>query len=239
MATNKGVKTAVRKAASTVGRQDKLTAAMIKAGKKIGSYKDVMDMDPHEVSKLKTSELRSVVAKLNKIESKRLANLEKYGFTDPDKYRTQSVKNIEEAGGKTVAARDMTRNELLHEFKRAKAFLTSSTSSVQGAKTFYKGVQEMVGADRYLTNKEIEELYEILDKYAESRPFQTYLKGASGSAGYVESVNLQRDIWKSMEEGKTKDQILVELGVMKKIDYEAQQNISDDFIIFTGATPFD
>lgn len=237
MATNKGVKTAVKKAASTVGRQDKLTAAMIKAGTKIGSYKNVMDMDPNEVSKLKTSELRSVVAKLNKIESKRLANLEKYGFRD--QYRTQAVRAIDEAGGKTVAARDMSRNELLHEFKRAKAFLTSSTSSVQGAKTFYKGVQEMVGANRYLTNEEIEELYEILDRYAESRPFQTYLKGDKGSSGYTESVNLQRDIWKSMQEGKTKDQILVELGVMKDIEYEAQQNISDDFTIFTGATPFD
>ena len=84
------VKKAVSKAGRTLGRQDNLTKALIKAGsniekrksaiKDVSSYKDYLNLDPGTVSKLKTSELRTVVARLNKVESKRLKILEKYGY---------------------------------------------------------------------------------------------------------------------------------------------------------------
>lgn len=223
MATNKGVKTAVRKAASTVGRQDKLTAAMIKAGKKIGSYKEYLTMDPGEVSKLNTKELRSVVARLNKIESKRLKNLEKYG------YNSAAVRGIEDTGGKTKASTSMSRQELLHEYKRAKSFLESGTSTVKGAREFMEGIAERVGASDTMTPEQVGRLYDLLDKYKESGAIGFYKKGDKKSAGYETSQATQKDIYSMMQEGMTDDQILENLGVMSRTEYEAMQDTSTDF----------
>lgn len=237
MATNKGVK----KFGTTVGKNDKLTSGLIKAGTavtkrttkqtnqakpgapKVSSYKEYLDYTPTEVSKLKKDELRGVVARLNKIEKKRLKNLEKYG------YNSAAMRGLEDTGGTTKAARDMTRNELLHEYKRAKAFLTAETSTVAGAKNFVKGIQNMVGADRPLTSDEVSRMYGLLDKYKESGAIGFYQKGDKKSAGYVTSQATQRDIFSMMESGMSDEDILMNLGVMSRSDYEAMQDTSDDF----------
>lgn len=241
MAANKELKRGVKQLGKTIGKTDKLTSGLIKAATastkkttkqdnqkkpgapKVASYKEYLDMSPTEVSKLKKEELRGVVARLNKIESKRLKNLEKYG------YNTAAVRGITDTGGKTKASTDMTRQELLHEYKRAKSFLQSETSTVAGAKRFVKGIQEMVGADRPLTSEEVSRMYDILDKYKESGAIGFYKKGDKKSAGYVTSQATQRDIYEMMQAGKSDDEILVDLGVMSRSDYEAMQDTSTDF----------
>lgn len=190
---------------------------------KVSSYKEYLDMTPQAVSKLTTSELRGVVARLNKVESKLIKNLEKYG------YNTQAIRGIMDTGGKTKASTDMTRQELLHEYKRAKSFLTSETSTVAGSKKFVKGIQEFVGADEPLSTEEVNRMYSILDKYKESGAIGFYKKGDKKSAGYVTSQATQRDIYDMMRSGQSDDEILMSLGVTSRSDYEAMQDTSTDF----------
>ena len=231
------VKKGVKKAGQTIGKKGKATSGLIQAGTAIGkaakSYKDLLDLTPEQVSKLNTGELRSVVARLNKVESKRLKNLEKYG------YNTQAIQAIEAGGGKTSAGRGLSRNELLHEYKRAKAFLQSETSTVAGSKKFISGIQEMIGADTEPTKEDIGRLYDLLHKYEESGAIGFYEKGNKKSAGYVRSQNAQKQIWQMMQSDKTDDEILTELGIMSRTEYEAGQDTSDDFTWIGEHNPFD
>lgn len=190
---------------------------------KISSYKDLLHMTSTEVSKLKKADLRHAVARLNKIEKKRVKNLEKYGFN------TQAMRGLIDSGGKTSAGRGLTRNELLHEFKRAKAFLTAETSTVKGAQQFVSGIQSMVGADRQLTSDEIQRMYSLLDKYKESGAIGFYKKGDKKSAGYTTSQATQKDIYDMMQQGMSDDDILINLGIMSRSDYEARQDTSTDY----------
>lgn len=232
MATN-DIKKAVSKAGRTIGHTDNLTRALIKAGsnkqsrqsalKNIKTYKEYLDMPPETVSKLTRDELRGVVARLNKVESKRLKNLDKYG------YNSQAVRGLEETGGKTRAGVDMTRQQLLHEYKRVKSFLLSETSTVKGAREFIGGIQEQLGADRKPSDEEIRRAYELLDKYKESGAIGFYKKGDKKSAGYTESSATQKDIWNMMESGMSDDDILQQLGVLSRAENEARQDTANDY----------
>ncbi len=238
MATNNGKK-ALQRGARQIAKSDPITRGGIKAIKRVQkenkpskrpadikdvrSYKEYMQLTPMDVNKLKKDELRSVVARLNRVEKKRLANLEKHG------YNSAAVRGIYDSGGVTKAAKDMSRQELLHEYKRAKAFLMSETGTVKGARQFVQGVSQMAGADRELTPDEINRLYGILDKYKESGAIGFYKKGDKKSAGYVTSQATQRDIFDMMESGQSDDEILSNLGVMSRTEYEAMQDTSDNF----------
>ena len=244
------IKKGARKAGQTIGRKGKATSGFIQAGSaitkrtskqtnqakpgapKVSTYKEYLDMTPNEVAKLKTSELRGVVARLNKVEGKRLKNLEKYGFGEGG-YNIQAYRDLTEAGGKTKASKDMTRNELLHEYKRAKAFLTSETGSVQGAKNFLKGIQNIVGADEPLSKDQITMLYDIYHKYEDSGAMNFYKKGEKKSAGYQEALNVQRGIYDKIKAGMSEDDILVDLGILSETENNAIQDTSDDYN-FTG-----
>ena len=233
MATNKIIKQAGKSINGHPNLSKSITSAVKRASstpkstrpdniKEVKSYKEYMQLTPMDVNKLKKDELRSVVARLNKVEKKRLANLEKHG------YNSAAVRGIYDSGGVTKAAKDMSRQELLHEYKRAKAFLMSETGTVKGARQFVQGVSQMAGADRELTPDEINRLYGILDKYKESGAIGFYKKGDKKSAGYVTSQATQRDIF-DMESGQTDDEILSNLGVMSRTEYEAMQDTSDNF----------
>lgn len=221
MATSK--KKPVNQLAKAINKGTKLDKGLMSVIKNTKSYKDFLDLSPGQVSKLKVNELRSVVARLNRIEKKRLANLDKYG------YNSAAVRGIYDTGGATKASRDMTRQELLHEYKRAKAFLTSETGTVKGARAFIQGVSKMAGSDRELTPDEISRMYSILDKYKESGAIGFYKKGDKKSAGYMSSQATQADIFEMMEQGQTDEEILANLGIMSRTDYEAMQDTSDNF----------
>lgn len=221
MATSK--KKPVNQLAKAINKGTKLDKGLMSVIKSTKSYKDFLDLSPGQVSKLKVNELRSVVARLNRIEKKRLANLDKYG------YNSAAVRGIYDTGGATKASRDMTRQELLHEYKRAKAFLTSETGTVKGARAFIQGVSKMAGSDRELTPEEISRMYSILDKYKESGAIGFYKKGDKKSAGYMSSQATQADIFEMMEQGQTDEEILANLGIMSRTDYEAMQDTSDNF----------
>ena len=221
MATSK--KKPVNQLAKAINKGTKLDKGLMSVIKSTKSYKDFIDLTPGQVSKLKVNELRSVVARLNRIEKKRLANLDKYG------YNSAAVRGIYDSGGATKASRDMTRQELLHEYKRAKAFLTSETGTEKGARAFIQGVSKMAGSDRELTPDEISRMYSILDKYKESGAIGFYKKGDKKSAGYMSSQATQADIFEMMEQGQTDEEILANLGIMSRTDYEAMQDTSDNF----------
>lgn len=241
MATNKDVKKAVSKAGQTLGHNTNLSKGLASAVnratktpktsiKDVKSYKEYLDMTPQAINKLSRDDLRTVVARLNKVESKRIKNLEKYGA------HGQALRGLEETGGRTRAAKDMTRQQLLHEYKRAKSFLMAETSTVSGAMKYVGGIQEQLGATRPLTKDEIKRAFDLLHKYEESGAIGFYQKGDKKSAGYTTSMASQKDIFKKMNEYsdvtgklKTDDEILAELGVLDKKAYEAQQDTSKEY----------
>lgn len=224
MPASKGNK-AVYNLGKTINRRGSknISKSLVSAIKAAPSYKDYLDLTPRQVSKLKTEELRTMMARINKVEKKRVKNLEKYG------YNSAALRGLQDSGGTTKASRDMSRQELLHEYARAKAFLTSETGTVKGAKQFVQGVSVMAGADRELTSDEISRLYSILDKYKESGAIGFYKKGDKKSAGYINSQATQQDIFEMMKQGQTDEEILANLGIMSRTDYEAMQDTSDNF----------
>lgn len=237
MATNKDIKKAVSKAGRTVGRSDNLTRALIKAGsnlqsrqsalKSVKTYKEYLDLAPETVSKLSRDELRSVVARLNKVEAKRIRNIEKMGG------HGQALNALEGTGGKTKASKDMTRQQLLHEYKRAKAFLMADTSTVAGVREYLTRIEGNLGAKRRLTKDEIKRAYDLLRRYEESGAVAFYEKGSKKSVGYQQSLDVQKDIWRMIDqENKSDDEILAELGVMSRTEAEARQDTSDDYNMF-------
>ena len=191
----------------------------------MASYKEFLEMSPKEVQSLNKAELSKVVAQLNRIEHKRLKNLEKYGLQGP------ALTTLIGGGGKTRAGRDMSINELRAEYKRAKSFLQSETSTVKGARQFIQGIKENIGAEKAenLTGEDIGRLYSILDKYKETGAIGFYKKGSKRSAGYSESIKAQETIYDLMKQGKTDDEILSSLGALDESTYEAMQDTSTDF----------
>lgn len=221
MATNR--KKPASEISKAINRRKDPDRSLVSTVKSAKSYKDFLDLTPKQVTKLKTDELRAVVARLNKIEKKRVSNLEKHGLN------SAALRGLTDTGGVTKAGRDLNRQELLHEYKRAKAFLTSDTGTVKGAREFVKGVSEFAGANREMTPEEINRLYSILDKYKESGAIGFYKKGDKKSAGYVNSQATQQDIFEMMAKGQSDDEILNNLGIMSRTDYEAMQDTSDNF----------
>lgn len=200
----------------------------------MASYKDLLSMTPQEVQALNKAELSKVVAQLNRIEHKRITNLEKYGLEGP------ALTTLKGAGGQTRAGRNMSINELRSEYKRAKSFLQSETSTVQGARNFYKGIYENVGGKKgtgqsysewkkTVNSDEIGRVYSVLNKAKEAGYIDYYKKGSKGSAGYKQSFDAQRDIFKYINEGLDDDEILIRLGAESEADYEARQDTSTDF----------
>lgn len=206
-----------------LNRKNAKPGAVMNAIKQAPSYKEFLHLTPYQVSKLKTDELRTMLARINKVEKKRVRNLEKYG------YNSSALRGLVETGGTTKASKSMSRQELLHEYARAKSFLTSDTGTVAGAKKFIQGVSQMAGADRELTSDEVSRMYSILDKYKESGSIGFYKKGDKKSAGYIQSQATQQDIFDMMQRGQSDEEILANLGIMSRTEYEAMQDTSENF----------
>lgn len=200
----------------------------------MSSYKDLLSMTPQEVSSLNKRELSKVVAQLNRIEHKRIQNLEKRGLEAP------ALTTLKSSGGRTKAGREMNLNELRNEYKRAKSFLQSETSTVKGATKFYKGIYENVGGEKgtgqtysewkqSIDTTTIGRIYSILNKAKEVGIIDYYKKGSKKSAGYKQSFNAQRDIAKYINEGLSDDEILTKLGMESESDYASKQDTSEDY----------
>lgn len=200
----------------------------------MASYKDLLSMTPEQVQSLNKAELSRVVAQLNRIEHKRIKNLEKYDLEAP------ALATLKGSGDQTRARRDMTVNDLRAEYKRAKSFLQSETSTVKGAKNFYKGIFENVGGEKAtgqtyaewkktIDGDTIGRVYSVLNRAKEAGIVDYYKKGDKKSAGYKQSFDAQKDIFKYVNEGLSDDEILLRLSAESDIDYEARQDTSTDF----------
>lgn len=224
MATSKKPVNQLAKAINKGTKLDKGLMSVIKSTK---SYKDFLDLSPGQVSKLKVNELRSVVARLNRVEKKRLSNIEKMGG------HGQALNALIDTGGVTRASIGMTRQQLLHEYKRAKAFLLSDTSTVAGVREYLTKIEQNLGANRTLTKDEIKRAYDLLHKYEESGAVAFYEKGSSKSVGFQQSLDVQKEIWDMINnKNMSDDQILAKLGVLSRTEAEARQDTSDDYNMF-------
>lgn len=90
--------------------------------------KDILEMSPSDILKMNTKELRQAVRQLGKTANSRLAYADKIGASSP------ALTHLKTAG--KISTKGKTLNQLRNEFKRAKAFLQSETSTVSGIRAY-------------------------------------------------------------------------------------------------------
>lgn len=103
------------------------------------SVKDILNMDYLDVAKLSRSELAKVVSQMSSAANKRLRRLEKTEMGTLS-YAYQKVQQVGD-----FSVKGKTHGQLQKEFKRAKNFLTSKTSSVGGWRRERAKVRERIG----------------------------------------------------------------------------------------------
>ena len=103
--------------------------------------KEILQLSDTAINKMSRRELAQVTSILASAGNKRIARIEKAGVTSP---AVQSVKSHE--GRFSVKGKNT--NQLRSEFARARNFMTSSTSTLKGAKASAKRIEKNLGLDK-------------------------------------------------------------------------------------------
>ena len=131
------------------------------------SINDIMSIKTDQLKGMNARQQREIVSRLVSASNKRLRNIAKSGIITP-----ASIK-AELSGGK-FSVKGKSENELINEFIRAKNFLKSKTSSIQGYKKIVKGIENQLkkaGLDEGSTATELmANAYSIYDVLAEFNP---------------------------------------------------------------------
>lgn len=122
----------------------------------------IINMDIDDFLSLSQRDLSKQVAILGSAINKRVKRAKKSGRTSP------ALKQLEATGG-NISAKGKTLNELRQEFRRAKNFLTSKTSTYKGMKEVEDAFQKRVGAK--LNEEQKEQFWDIYTKLTEIDPY--------------------------------------------------------------------
>lgn len=178
------------------------------------SYKQYMDLTAHEVSKMTEKEIRAAVRSFQKVVGARMSRLTKGG------YQSQAARYMAERGGISTKGKDL--NQLRAEFKQARTFLQSKTSTVTGVKKvmaeYAKGLQD---AGISVTKGQAAQIFQAIDRIKTSDP-----KAAGKGMKYA----LARAMSMDAEEGKTAEDYALEFG--EKLDeiYQEQAAAEQEFL---------
>lgn len=174
------------------------------------SVSDILNMDYDTFMGLTTSEMRQAVSRLVSAGNKRLRSFSRSGEKASPAYR----KAMQSGGAFSTRGKDL--NALRAEYKRAKQFFGSSTSTVAGWKKTKKEIA------KGLKKKGVD-----LDSKDFDRFFQAYadLSEISPDAGLA---SLKYDVFKEIsdqlkDKTKSPDEIAVELVDKVSSIYEEQQ----------------
>lgn len=119
-----------------------------------------------DVSKMERSEIYKHASKVFSAANKRIKRITEAGLLSP------AVDAVEKEGGK-FSAKGKDRNELLHEYARAVKFMNMKTSSLGGARTYEKNLENLVGK---ITPKKRSLLFDVFKRLEETNlvSAQTY-----------------------------------------------------------------
>lgn len=157
------------------------------------STQDILNMPFSELQKMSTSDLRKAVTAVNSTANKRLARLEKAGFTKSYAYQNAMKEGKFSTKGKT------RRNDVYRELARARQFLTMKTSGVRGARKAQKFATEQNGG--HLTEEQNKTFWDIYRKIEEQNNSEIIKQ-------YYGSNNAQDDILKMIDTGYSQSDIL-------------------------------
>ena len=128
---------------------------------------DILSIRTDQLKSMNSKQQREIISRLVSASNKRLRNIEKSGIITP-----ASIK-AELSGGK-FSIKGKSNDELINEFIRAKNFLRSKTSSIQGYKKIVKGIEKQLknaGLEEGSTATELmANAYSIYDVLAEFNP---------------------------------------------------------------------
>jgi len=163
----------------------------------------LLNFTQRQLEKATEKELRKVVSTLRSTSRKRLNRIEESGLY------SEAVKALKDRAYKsfdyvlpTVAGMD--KITLINEYKRYKAFLSSKTSTLAGARKSTKAKQETV-SDITGVNLSNEDVVEVLELYDEAKK-----SNVGGVLNYKKVMETTEEVYKEHPEW-TKDKILSEV----------------------------
>lgn len=109
------------------------------------SIQDILSGDWDGYNKLGDEDLRKLTSRLVSASNKRIVRLQKAKLQNVS---SAFIKRTREKNVK-FSVKNKTRNEVLHEFRKAKEFLRSKTSTVSGARAFKKATEKRLGGGFY------------------------------------------------------------------------------------------
>lgn len=178
-------------------------------------------MNIYDLNKMKFPNLKEAVKKItNRARAKyyRLIKAESV-------YTSPAITQMEETGG-IFSAAGKTRQELLHEAKRAMRFMEDKTSTPSGAKKFYDSVKqgfEKAGVDMSsATPRDIDNFFKVYQKALDHYP---------GVANVNNKYEVFSAISERMKEGyRSIDQVIADVEAQLERDaiYEAKEADNED-----------
>lgn len=162
------------------------------------TVKQILNLEPDELMKMKRSELAEVTSLLSRAANKRIKRLEAKDIDTP------ALQGYERSGGK-FGTRGKNLNELRSEFYRVSHFLNAKTSTITGAKQVHKEVVDRLTADltteereKYnLTTDQLKDFWEGYRKLQEVEPAQLKEYGSAQMQEYLrkqfDDIGVQTD----------------------------------------------
>lgn len=122
---------------------------------------DILNLEPGELMKLDRPELAKIVSQMSSVANKRITRLKSSGV------QSQALTNVERGGG-LFGVKGKSLNQIRSEYKRARGFLQSKSSTVKGARKVNKQVEQQIGGE--LTPSQFKEFWKAYNRLEELEP---------------------------------------------------------------------
>ncbi len=171
---------------------------------------DILDLEPGELMKLDRPQLAKIVSQMSSVANKRVSRLKKSGV------QSQALENVNRGGG-SFGVRGKNINQLRSEYKRARGFLQSKSSTVKGAKAVNKRIEEQIGGS--LTPAQFKDFWGAYNRLEELEP--NFLREYG-------SEQMQRFLRNELEENNLSLDELLQSG-LEEIQRQYEENTESMF----------
>lgn len=189
-------------------------------------------LDINEIMKMKAPELRKLIAKEAKAARKRADRM----FKKEDIYTSPALaaakKSKPRGQGALFETRGKNLNELRAEYKRIKNFMEDKTSTIKGAKQFYKDAADKIGAATGggFTGADMEKVFAVFAKLEDKNAWI-----ANAKYRYDTFVAINNEL--NVDDDRTADQIAADIE--SKLDDLYMQTMESDNNAFVDLTDED
>ena len=153
----------------------------------------LLNLSLKELNALSDKELRQAVSTLRSTARKRYERIEEKGIYSP------SAEYIKKSVGENKpifpTVRNMDKIALKNEYKRLRGFVEAKTSTLTGIKQARQNVRVHTEEylNRKLTDKEVTELWEIVEEVRKDDSIGYYVLGGNGNTNGMEVAKIAED----------------------------------------------